>query len=363
VDRHLPGPVTHPDRNFQMNPSSPWWNPSRHADRRPILLARNRIQASIRGWLAGEGFTEADPAALAISPGNEAHLHGFRTEVIGNDGHPRPLYLHTSPEFAMKKLLAAGETRIHAFSHVWRNRERGPLHSPEFTMLEWYRAGEGYEVLMADTMAFLRLAVRETGGDVLRFRDGTCDPFQDPERLSVAEAFRAHAGVDLLASIGGDGATDADRLGAELDRVGIGRAGDDTWSDMTSRVLSERVEPKLGQGRVTILDHYPAAEAALARKVPGDARVAERFEVYACGVELANGFGELTDPAEQRRRFEVEMAEKARVYGESYPLDEDFLAALEIMPPASGIALGFDRLVMLATGAPRIDDVMWTPVP
>ncbi|MES2333889.1 MAG: EF-P lysine aminoacylase EpmA [Pseudomonadota bacterium] len=346
-----------------MNPSSSWWNPARHADRRPVLLVRNRIQRAIRGWLAGDGFTEVDPAALAISPGNEAHLHGFATEAIGTDGLPRSLYLHTSPEFAMKKLLAAGETRIHAFAHVWRNRERGPLHSPEFTMLEWYRVGEGYETLMTDVLAFLRLAAREAGAPLLRFRDRTCDPFAEPERLSVAEAFALHAGVDLMASIRADGTTDADRLGAELDRIGLRRAADDTWSDMASRVLSEKVEPRLGLGRVTILDRYPAAEAALARRVPGDARVAERFEVYACGVELANGFGELTDAGEQRRRFEAEMAEKARVYGESYPLDEDFLTALERMPAAAGIAMGFDRVVMLATGAPRIEDVMWTPVP
>lgn len=346
-----------------MNPSSSWWNPPRHADRRPVLLVRNRIQRAIRGWLAGDGFTEVDPAALAISPGNEAHLHGFATEAVGTDGLPRPLYLHTSPEFAMKKLLAAGETRIHAFAHVWRNRERGPLHSPEFTMLEWYRVGEGYETLMTDVLAFLRLAAREAGAPLLRFRDRTCDPFAEPERLSVAEAFALHAGVDLMASIRADGTTDADRLGAELDRIGLRRAADDTWSDMASRVLSEKVEPRLGLGRVTILDRYPAAEAALARRVPGDARVAERFEVYACGVELANGFGELTDAGEQRRRFQAEMAEKARVYGESYPLDEDFLTALERMPAAAGIAMGFDRVVMLATGAPRIEDVMWTPVP
>lgn len=346
-----------------MNPSSSWWNPARHADRRPVLLVRNRIQRAIRGWLAGDGFTEVDPAALAISPGNEAHLHGFATEAVGTDGLPRPLYLHTSPEFAMKKLLAAGETRIHAFAHVWRNRERGPLHSPEFTMLEWYRVGEGYETLMTDVLAFLRLAAREAGAPLLRFRDRTCDPFAEPERLSVAEAFALHAGVDLMASIRADETTDADRLGAELDRIGLRRAADDTWSDMASRVLSEKVEPRLGLGRVTILDRYPAAEAALARRVPGDARVAERFEVYACGVELANGFGELTDAGEQRRRFEAEMAEKARVYGESYPLDEDFLTALERMPAAAGIAMGFDRVVMLATGAPRIEDVMWTPVP
>ena len=346
-----------------MNPATPWWDPGRHADRRPLLLTRNRIQAAFRFRLAEDGFTEVDPAALAISPGNEAHLHGFATEAIGNDGLGRAMYLHTSPEFAMKKLLVAGETRIHAFAHVWRNRERGALHSPEFTMLEWYRVGEGYEVLMQDTVMFLRLAAKTAGATHFRFRDRTCDPFAEPERVSVAEAFARHAGVNLLGSINGDGTTDAARLAGELDRIGLRRAADDTWSDMLSRVLSQKVEPHLGQGRITILDHYPAAEAALSRKVPGDARLAERFEVYACGVELANGFGELTDPDEQRRRFVTEMAEKVRVYGHDYPLDEDFLAALAEMPPAAGIAMGFDRVVMLATGAPRIDDVMWTPVP
>lgn len=345
-----------------MKPVTPWWTPSRHADRRPILLARGRIQAAIRGWLAAEGFTEVDPVALQVSPGNEAHLHGFATTAIGNDGAGRVMYLHTSPEFAMKKLLAAGETRIHAFAHVWRNRERGALHAAEFTMLEWYRVGEGYEQLMADTVTFLRLAAGAAGVGVLRFRDRSCDPFAEPERLSVAEAFVRHAGVDLMASIRPDGEVSAERLAAELDRVGVRRAADDTWSDMLSRVLSERVEPHLGMGRITILDRYPAAEAALARRVEADPRVAERFEVYACGVELANGFGELTDPDEQRRRFALEMDEKARVYGERYPVDEDFLEALKIMPPAAGIAIGFDRVVMLATGAPRIEDVMWVPV-
>ncbi len=345
-----------------MKPVSPWWSPEIHADRRPILLARSRVQAAIRAWFAAEGFTEVDPVALQVSPGNEAHLHGFATTAIGNDGVGRGMYLHTSPEFAMKKLLAAGETKIHTFAHVWRNRERGALHSPEFTMLEWYRVGAEYEELMADTVAFLRLAATATGASVLRFRDRACDPFLEADRLSVAEAFERHAGVDLMGSIAADGQTSAELLGAEMDRVGVRRAADDTWSDLLSRVLAERVEPHLGIGRVTILDRYPAAEAALARRVGDDPRLAERFEVYACGVELANGFGELTDPVEQRRRFGMEMDEKARVYGERYPLDEDFLAALEIMPPACGIAMGFDRVVMLATGAPRIDDVMWVPV-
>lgn len=342
---------------------TPWWDPARHADRRPLLAARGRIQRAFRGWLEAEGFTEVDPAALAASPGNEAHLHAFATDAIGNDGQARRLYLHTSPEFAMKKLLAAGETRIAAFAHVWRNRERGPLHSPEFTMLEWYRVGEGYEALMEDCAALLALAATASGASELRFRDHSCDPFAAPERLSVAEAFQRHAGVDLLATVGVDGATDRDGLARQARAAGLRVAADDGWSDILSRILVTHVEPHLGHGRATILDRYPAPEAALARRAPDDPRVAERFELYACGVELANGFGELTDPAEQRRRFEAEMAEKSRVYGETYPLDEDLLAALAIMPPSSGIALGFDRLVMLATAAPRIDDVMWTPVP
>ena len=208
----------------------------------------------------------------------------------------------------------------------------------------------------------LMIAVAVAGSGILRYRDRTCDPALEPERLGVVEAFQRHAQIDLLATMDAGGGTDAGALGAALRHQGIRTAPDDTWSDMLSRVLVERVEPHLGQGRMTVLDRYPAAEAALARRLPEDARLAERFELYACGVELANGFGELTDPAEQRRRFALEMDEKQRVYGERYPLDEDFLAALAHMPPSSGIALGFDRLVMLATGAPRIDDVLWTPV-
>lgn len=303
-----------------------------------------------------------DPSGLQASPGNEAHLHAFATQAVGHDGASRRMYLHTSPEFAMKKLLAAGERRIVAFSHVWRNRERGVLHSPEFTMMEWYRAGEAYSVLMEDTAAFLRLAAGAAGVRELRFRDRLCDPFLPFERLSVAEAFRRHAGIDLLATIRPDGSTDREALAHQMAAKGMAVSADDTWSDLLSKVLVSHVEPHLGLGRVTVLDRYPAAEAALARACADDPREAERFEVYACGVELANGFGELTDPEEQRRRFEAEMDEKARVYGERYPLDEDFLAALAHMPPASGIALGFDRLVMLATGAPSIDTVLWAPV-
>ncbi|HVG49733.1 MAG TPA: EF-P lysine aminoacylase EpmA [Rubellimicrobium sp.] len=343
--------------------TDPWWTPARHETRRPLLLARNRLQAALRDWFADGGFLEADPSALATSPGNEAHLHAFSTQAIGNDGAARSLHLHTSPEFALKKLLAAGETRLFAFSHVWRNRERGPLHHPEFTMLEWYRVGQPYESLMGDCAAILRMAAEVAGAPMLRWRDATCDPLAPPERLSVADAFDIYADVDLLSTIDDDGTTDADALRAQAIAAGLRPSPDDTWSDLLSKLLGEFVEPNLGHGRATILDRYPSPEAALARKTPDDPRVAERFELYACGVELANGFGELTDPEEQRRRFTAEMDEKERVYGHRYPLDEDFLSALALMPPASGIALGFDRLVTLATGAPRIEEVIWAPVP
>jgi lysyl-tRNA synthetase class 2 len=345
-----------------MTAPSPWWTPHVHADRRPRLIARNAIAADIRAWFAQRGFVEVDTAILQISPGNEAHLSAFSTEAIATGGARSPLYLHTSPEFSCKKLLAAGEQRIFSFGKVFRNRERGALHSPEFTMAEWYRVGEAYDVLMDDCAAFLRLAATRAGTKAFAFRGREADPFATPERLTVANAFARHAGIDLMASIRPDGSTDRAILHDALAAKNIRTAEDDTWADLFSRVMVEKVEPNLGIGPATVLCEYPTAEAALARPAAHDPRVAERFELYCCGVELANGFGELTDAAEQRRRFEAEMDEKSRVYGERYPLDEDFLSALAIMPDASGVALGFDRLVMLATGARHIDDVIWTPV-
>ncbi|TCL95826.1 lysyl-tRNA synthetase class 2 [Rhizobium sp. PP-WC-2G-219] len=342
--------------------ASPWWTPHVHADRRPFLLARNRIKAALRGYLGREDFIEVETAALQVSPGNEAHLHAFETAAIDHDGTRTPFYLHTSPEFACKKLLAAGEQRIACFAPVYRNRERGPLHHPEFTMLEWYRTGETYQSLMTDCHEILMRATEAAETRMLRHRGRFCDPALEPERLTLADAFTRYAGIDLLATVGPTGETDRDALAAAVGSAGIRMAGDDSWSDLFSRVLIEKIEPHLGLGRATILMEYPVAEAALARPSPGDARVAERFELYACGVELANAFGELTDAGEQRRRFELEMAEKSRIYGERYPLDEDFLAALAIMPEASGSALGFDRLVMLATDASRIEQVLWAPV-
>jgi lysyl-tRNA synthetase class 2 len=338
---------------------SPWWSAHRHADRKGFLAARATITAALRQWFAGEGFTEVETGILQVSPGNEIHLHAPSTELTGLDGVRVRRYLRTSPEFACKMLLAAGEGRIVEFARVFRDREQGDLHLPEFTMLEWYRAGEPYEAVIADCVAVIARAATATGAKEFSFRGRSADPFAAPELLAVATAFARFAGIDLLGTIRG-GTGDRDAL-AHAARDCVRVADDDTWSDIFSKVLVEHIEPRLGNGRLTVLYEYPSPEAALARAKDSDPRVAERFEVYACGVELANGFGELTDPDEQRRRFEEAMDEKERRYGERYPIDDAFIAAVAAMPDASGVALGFDRLVMLASGARRIDQVVWTP--
>jgi elongation factor P--(R)-beta-lysine ligase len=330
---------------------SPWFDPSRHVDRRPFLLARNKIIAAMRAWFAERDFLEVDCPALQVSPGNEAHLHAFQTTLIGNDGAGVPRYLHTSPEFSCKKLLAAGEKRIFNLGHVFRNRERTLTHAPEFTMLEWYRAEEDYKTIIEDTLALVRLAGE---GRSFNWRGRTCDPRASAEWLSVQDAFLKYAGVNLLSTL-----NNRDALAA-VSPVAFQEG--ESWSDIFSRILVDKVEPNLGNGRMTVLYEYPSVEAALARTCAHDQRVAERFELYACGVELANGFGELTDATEQRQRFVAEMDIKERRYGERYPIDEELLAALAMMPEASGVALGLDRVIMLATGATRIDQVQWVPV-
>lgn len=344
-----------------MSAPSPWWAPGRHRDRRPGLMLRDRIKTLIRSWFSEQGFVEIEAGALQVSPGNETHLHAFATELIGTALNRQRLYLHTSPEFAMKKLLAAGEEKIFCFAPVYRNRERGALHAPEFTMLEWYRAGADYTVLWQDCATMLQLASDAAEHTHWTFRGRSAEIGADLAQLTLDEAFRAHAGFPLLDTCPA-GRQDRDMLLARAEAAGIRTAPDDTWSDLFSRVLLEKIEPHLGDPRPTILHEYPAPEAALARPVPGRPEVAERFELYVAGVELANGFGELTDADEQRRRLVHEMDEKARLYGERYPLDEDFLAALAHMPPAAGCALGFDRLVMLAAGATSVDQVIWTPL-
>ncbi|TJW38723.1 MAG: EF-P lysine aminoacylase GenX, partial [Mesorhizobium sp.] len=237
--------------------ASPWWTPDVHADRRPRLILRNTITAALRDWFGRRDFVEVETAALQVSPGNEAHLSAFATEVIGPDGRHLPLYLHTSPEFACKKLLAAGEKRIFSLSAVYRNRERGPLHHPSFTMLEWYRADDTYDRLMRDCAGLVALAAERAGTKRFAFRGREADPFAEPERLSVAEAFARYAGIDLLATIAADGSTDREALHAALVQAGLRTAPDDIWADLFSRVMVEKIEPALGQGRATILYGYP----------------------------------------------------------------------------------------------------------
>ena len=338
--------------------SPSWWSPGLHARRRGHLAARGRIKSQIRAWFEREGFTETECGLLQPSPGNEAHLHAFRTEFIAENGAQTPLYLHTSPEFAMKKLLAAGERRIFDFARAFRNRETGRCHSPEFTLLEWYRAGEEIDAVMADTAELCCLAARASGRGSFIWKGAACDPGAAPEYLTLVEAFERFAGIDLVPVL-----TDAAGLADAARRAGVETQPGASWSDIFSAVLVTRIEPNLGQGRLTFLCRYPVSEAALSRPAPDDPRFAERFELYACGMELANGYRELTDAGLLRTRQTSEMALKRAVYGDDYPLDEDFIAAVTSMPEASGVALGFDRLVMLASGACDIGDVLWTPVP
>ncbi len=241
-----------------MTSAAPGWQPHIHADRRPFLMGRNRLMAAFRLWFAERDFVEVETAALQVSPGNEAHLHAFATQALTIDGRAFPFYLHTSPEFAAKKLLAAGETRLCTFAHVWRNRERGPLHHPEFTMLEWYRAGETYDQLMTDCADLLKLSARTPASTDSALAGHECDPFTEPERLTVADAFARHAGIDLLATIRADGTTDhARRWPSRCARNGLSVSDDDTWADLFSKVIVGKVEPHLGMGRATILANIP----------------------------------------------------------------------------------------------------------
>ncbi len=340
------------------------WRPDRLAERLPFLRARGRIEAAIRDWFVERGFVEVQTPALQVSPGMEPHLKAFATELESPSAQRQTRYLHTSPEFAMKKLLAGGVPRPFQFARAFRNAERSALHHPEFTMLEWYRAREDYDVIMADCASLLHVAARAAGRPLLTWQGQACDPAADIEMLTVAEAFARYAGIDLLATTRVNPADpDLALLAKAAEPLGITPHDGDRWEDLFFRIMFERVEPKLGFGAPTLLYEYPVSMAALARVKPGDPLVAERFELYVCGVELANGYGELTDASVQRRRFEADMALKQRLYGERYPVDEDFLAALESgLPDCSGVALGFDRLAMLASGASKIEDVLWLPV-
>lgn len=330
----------------------------------PFLRQRGAIIRSIRAYFEGLGFDEVQTPALQVSPGMEPHLVAFETNLVdpvGRVGTKR--YLHTSPEFAMKKLLASGLQKIFQISLVYRNQERSHTHHPEFSMLEWYRADEPYTELMNDCVELLRSCkFAASGKGPLTWKGVTCDPFLDFEKLSVQEAFLRYAEIDILSTIDNHQAPSPKALHEECKRLGVNTAPDDTWEDLFFRIFLEKIESRLGVGRPTFLYDYPISMAALSRPKAGAPHLAERFELYVCGLELANAFGELTDSAEQRKRFEADMDKKMKLYGIRYPIDEDFLSAVGELPECSGIALGVDRLVMLITGVDQIEDVLWVPV-
>lgn len=342
----------------------PAWHPEKFARRRPALEIRQRVIRAIRAYFDAEKFAEVDTPALQISPGNEVHLQAFKTEWHDpHGGKPHTLYLHTSPEFAMKKLLVAGEPRIYQLAHTYRNAERSSRHHPEFTMLEWYRANADTRIIMQDCINLVRACATAAARKDFSANNMDCDPFADWETLSVPEAFRRYANIDLLATAPNPQAPDAALLRNAAAHLNIRSAADDSWDNIFFRIMMDKIEPLLGKDRPTFLCDYPISMAALARPKPEDPRLAERFELYIAGYEIANAFGELTDADEQQRRFEADMALKEKLYGERHPIDADFINALrQGMPPAAGIALGVDRLVMLCVGTENIEDVLWLPV-
>jgi len=290
---------------------------------RPLAL-RSRVLAAVRAFFAQRGYLEVETPVRIAAPALESHIDA---EPSGS------FFLRTSPELFLKRLLAAGHARVFEMGPCFRRGERGALHNPEYTMLEWYRAGASYRDVLDETLALLRSVAREVSGGTLPQRNGVAiDLGAEAEVRTVAATFREFAGWDPVAAF------DADRFDRDL--VG-------------------RVEPALAaRARAVFLTDYPAARAALARLKPGDPRAAERWELYVGGVELANAFGELTDAAEQRARFERCAAERAAAGRAVYPLDEAFLAALEAgLPDCAGVALGIDRLAMVLGGYDTIGEV------
>ena len=314
------------------------------------VRARQVLQHAVRDQLRALGYQEVETPLLVPAPGMEPHIRAFEVPFVPETdlGRPRTLYLHTSPEYAMKRLLADGAGPIFQICKVFRNGEVSPTHNPEFTMLEFYRPNADYRAIMNDLEATLAAAAAALGRP---------SPFghRPYERVTVQEALQRETGVDLRE------AADAAALSAAARRVGVRTEPGDGFDDVFFRLFLERVEPRLGRDRPAFLIDYPASMAALARLSPQDPSVAERFELYAQGLELANGFSELTDPLEQRRRLEEER-ELRRARGRpAYPLDEAFLEAVGRMPPSGGVALGLDRVLMLLLGAERIEDVLLFP--
>lgn len=325
---------------------------------RKRLEARSEIVFGIREFFRERGFLEVETPTVVAVPGMEPNLEPFRTEVVRNDGKRFAAHLITSPEYSCKKLLAAGFRKIFEITRCYRNGEPWDGgHNPEFTMIEWYRAGEDYTAIMADTENLVEdLARRIRGGTEIAYQGRKIDVAAPWDRLTVAEAFGRYAGVDLPAMI-----DDPERFRSELSAKGIETGAEEPFEDMFFRLFLRDIEPKLGTGKPVILYEYPRQMAALSRLKRGDGRFAERFEAYACGLELCNAFSELTDAPEQGKRLEEESAERTRIGKHTYPIDRQFLEAVGMMPEAAGIALGVDRLVMLLTDAPTIRDVLFFP--
>lgn len=324
------------------------------------LLERARILHAIRSFFDDEGFLEVETPLLVRSPGMEPTLEAFKTCFLPLGNAPAiDLYLPTSPEFHMKRLLAEGYSNIYQITRAFRNEEQGPLHNPEFTILEWYRAGVEYERIMSDCEKLFGVAadaITRSGAPArsLSRNDRTISIDAPWERLSVRDAWQRYAGIDILT------VTDAKQLRlAGIDKGIPNLRIDDPWDVLYFKIFLSLIEPHLGWERPVILYEYPASMSALARIKPDDSSVALRFEIYIAGIEMGNAFDELTDPDEQLERFRESAREKRAMGREPFPVDEAFIGALRRgMPSASGIAVGIDRLVMLLTGAETIREVM-----
>lgn len=356
--------MTFPDHRGQNYPGGDCSPEAALRQRLPLLRLRNRVLDRVRQFFTEQGFEAVETPALQISPGLETHLHAFATRCRDPWGGPeQTFYLHTSPEFAMKKLVAAGMERIFQIARVFRNGEISPRHSPEFTMVEWYAVGQTLDDLIAGTTALVRESCSVAGVTTLRHGEHAADPFAPWPCYRLPDLIAQLCGIDLLATTTNPLQPDREALAAQMRQRGLTVSDTDQWDDLVFRLMLDHMDPYLEMlGTPAVVRDWPVFLAPLARPSTRDSRVAERFEVYACGLELCNGFDELTDPVLQRQRFAMEMSAKQTLYGETYPIDEEFLTALSFMPATAGNALGLDRLLMLLTGAPSIADVLWQRV-